>query len=98
MTNSRRLIVAPRGPRRGIIAPQTYAGKDAPMSALGQKQTFALHQPMSALPPIVTAKADFPQKSCPLYPRKRTCAAQLAMSAMGHKRYSFDHFIGGGKK
>jgi len=25
---------------------------------------------------------------CPLYPRKRTCAVQLAMSAMGHKRTS----------
>ena len=23
---------------------------------------------------------------CPLYPRKRTCAAQLGMSALGHKR------------
>ena len=28
------------------------------MSALGQKQTFALHQPMSALLPTATAKAD----------------------------------------
>jgi hypothetical protein len=28
------------------------------MSALGQKQTFAVHQPMSALLPIATAKAD----------------------------------------
>ena len=28
------------------------------MSALGQKQTCAVHQPMSALPPIATAKAD----------------------------------------
>jgi hypothetical protein len=28
------------------------------MSALGQKQTFALQQAMSALPPIATAKAD----------------------------------------
>jgi hypothetical protein len=25
---------------------------------------------------------------CPLYPRKRTCAAQLAMSALGQKRHS----------
>ena len=39
------------------------------MSALGQKQTYAVQQPMSALPPIATAKADFPQKACPLYPR-----------------------------
>jgi hypothetical protein len=28
------------------------------------------------------------QLSCPLYPRKRTCAAQLGMSAMGQKRTS----------
>ena len=28
------------------------------MSALGQKQTFAVHQPVSALPPKATAKAD----------------------------------------
>jgi hypothetical protein len=26
------------------------------MSALGQKQTFAVHQPMSALPPLVDAR------------------------------------------
>ena len=29
------------------------------MSALGQKQTYALHQPMSALPPIATLIAHF---------------------------------------
>jgi len=56
------------------------------MSALGQKQTCALHQPMSALPPIATAKADIPQKACLLYPLKRTGAVQLGMSAMGHKQ------------
>ena len=28
------------------------------MSALGPKQTYALHKGMSALPPIATAKAD----------------------------------------
>jgi hypothetical protein len=28
------------------------------MSALGQKQTYALQQAMSALPPIATVKAD----------------------------------------
>jgi hypothetical protein len=35
--------------------------------------------------------------SCPLYPRKRTCAVQLQMSALGQKRtfrHSLDHFIG----
>src|SRR5262245_16059268 len=44
------------------------------MSALGQKQTFALHQPMSALPPIATAKADIRKPPCLLYPQERTCA------------------------
>jgi hypothetical protein len=28
------------------------------MSALGHKRTYAVHQPMSALLPIATAKAD----------------------------------------
>ena len=54
-----------------------------PMSALGQKQTCAVQRAMSALPPIATAKADFRKRSCPLYPRKRTCALHLGMSAMG---------------
>src|SRR5262245_33059609 len=56
------------------------------MSALGQKQTCALQRLMSALPPIATAKADIGKLSCPLYPRKRTCAVQLRMSALGQKR------------
>jgi hypothetical protein len=56
------------------------------MSALGQKQTYAAQQVMSALLPIATAKADICASSCPLYPRKRTCAVQLRMSAMGQKR------------
>src|SRR5215467_6384925 len=56
------------------------------MSALGQKQTCALQNVMSALPPIATAKADFRRRSCPLYPRKRTCAVQLGMSALGQQR------------
>ena len=54
------------------------------MSVLGQKQTYALQQAISALHPIATAKADFRARSCPLYPRKRTCAVQLAISAKGH--------------
>src|SRR5262249_12456177 len=56
------------------------------MSALGQKRTFAVQNLMSALPPIATAKADFRKSSCLLYPRKRTCAVQLGMSALGQKR------------
>jgi hypothetical protein len=31
------------------------------MSALGQKQTYALQNAMSALPPIATATADIPR-------------------------------------
>src|SRR5215510_2075225 len=66
------------------------------MSALGQKQTYAAHKLMSALPPIATAKADIRKRSCLLYPRKRTCAVQLGMSALGQKRTlrSFDNLIG----
>jgi hypothetical protein len=48
---------------------------------------------MSALPPIATAKANFRKRSCPLYPRKQTCAVQKRMSAKGHKRTS-DHLTG----
>jgi hypothetical protein len=33
------------------------------MSALGQKQTYAVHNGMSALPPIATAKADIDHTS-----------------------------------
>src|SRR6516164_9082928 len=57
------------------------------MSALGQKQTCALQNVMSALPPIVTSKAKFRKRPCLLYPRKRTCAVQEAMSALGQKRH-----------
>src|SRR5215471_5442812 len=56
------------------------------MSALGQKQTCALQDVMSALPPIATAKAKFRKRPCLLQPRKRTCALQLEMSALGQKR------------
>src|SRR5262245_52923543 len=47
---------------------------------------------MSASPPA-TAKADIRNRSCPLYPQERTCAAHYQMSAMGQKRTSrlFDH-------
>src|SRR5262245_8687631 len=58
----------------------------APMSALGQKQTYAVQNAVSDLDPIATAKADMRKWSCPLYPRKRTCAVQLKMSALGQKR------------
>jgi hypothetical protein len=44
------------------------------MSALGQKQTYALQKTMSALLPIATAKANSRNRPCPLYPQERTCA------------------------
>src|SRR5262245_55480416 len=70
---------------RQIVATFTRAQKGS-MSALGQKQTYAVQQAMSALPPIATAKADSGTKPCLLCPRKRTCAVQSEMSAKGHKR------------
>jgi hypothetical protein len=60
------------------------------MSALGQKQTFALQKVMSALPPIATQtvmsalppKADMcGDNPCPLYTRKRTLIEGLGMFA-----------------
>jgi hypothetical protein len=47
------------------------------MSALGQKRTYAVQQPMSALLSIATAKADFPQKAMSALPPKADmCSAQ----------------------
>jgi hypothetical protein len=40
------------------------------MSALGQKQTYAVHKPMSALHPIATAKADMLQMVMSALPPK----------------------------
>src|SRR4029434_8725703 len=66
------------------------------MSALGQKQTYAAQQVMSALLPIATAKADICASSCPLYPRKRTCAVQRGMSALGQNGHRLlDHLLRG---
>ena len=76
------------------------------MSALGHKRTYAVQKAMSALHPIATAKATSRKRSCPLYPRKRTCAVQLGMSALGQKRTHapqqtaslFDHFVSAGEQ
>src|SRR5262245_25820455 len=76
-----------------MLSPRTVC----PMSALGHKQTCAAQNVMSALPPIATAKADIRTRSCLLCPRKRTCAVQLGMSALGQKRtwrHSLDHLVG----
>src|SRR5262245_8753283 len=56
------------------------------MSALGHKQTYAVHKLISALPPIAATKADIGKPSCLLYPQYRTCAVQQVMSALGQKR------------
>jgi hypothetical protein len=49
--NLRRLITAPEGSRGGIVAAQTCTGKGPTHAALGQKQTYEMQQPMSALSP-----------------------------------------------
>src|SRR6478752_9155351 len=42
--------------------------------------------PASAPRPIWVKRTHPMQTQCPLYPRKRTCAVQLAMSALGQQR------------
>src|SRR5262249_14161710 len=56
--NSRRLIVA-LDAQGVILAVPTRCVKDDPMSALGQKQTYAVHKRMSALPPKATSNATY---------------------------------------
>jgi hypothetical protein len=75
VTNSRRLIAAPRGlpSRESYLVLSTVTRKFGLntalwMSALGQKQTFAVQNAMSALPP------------------KATSIAAHGMSAKGQKR------------
>src|SRR5262245_31535878 len=79
-----------------IVAVQMRSVKGCPMSGLGQKQTYAPQQAMSALHRIATKKTDIHKRSCPLCPRKRTCAPHWRMSAKGQKRTwadLFDYFI-----
>src|SRR4029453_8186450 len=84
-----------RGVERGqCLKEQTGNPAQTEMSALGQKQTCAAQQVMSALLPIATAKAKFPKRPCLLYSQKRTCALQLGMpafqslAAVGVKRWA----------
>jgi hypothetical protein len=51
------------------------------MSALGQKQTYAVQQSMSALPPIATAKADMAEISHTV-----TRRAVMVLSGLGPAR------------
>ena len=55
------------------------------MSAMGQKQTYAVHQPMSALLPIATAKADFRQEVMSALPPKADMCGALAHVCFGPK-------------
>jgi hypothetical protein len=58
------------------------------MSALGQKQTYALQQPMSALHPIATVKADLPEtvmSAVPPESRHVRCTSRCRLRARsGH--------------
>jgi hypothetical protein len=56
---------------------------DLPMSALGHKQTYAVHQLMSALPSIATAKADSRKSSCLLLPLKADMCGALVHVGFG---------------
>ena len=58
------------------------------MSALGQKQIICAAKSDVRFTPNSDRESGFLQRSCPLCPRKRTCAVQLGMSALGHKRTS----------
>src|SRR5215475_10653287 len=65
--NSRRLIASPEartGHRTGSTYPLEGVTGGHQMSALGHKRTYAVHQPMSALHPIATAKADMRKGPC----------------------------------
>jgi hypothetical protein len=55
------------------------------MSALGQKQTYAVQTGMSALPPIATAKAEFPQRVMSALPPKADMCGALAHVCFGPK-------------
>jgi len=47
-----------------MVLAETAVPEGASMSALGQKQTYAVQNGMSALPPIATANADFRKRPC----------------------------------
>ena len=53
------------------------------MSALGQKRTYAVQQPMSALLSIATAKAEFLQKAMSALPPKADMCGALAYVCFG---------------
>src|SRR5580765_3404637 len=67
--------------QRGCVMPT--------MSALGPKQTYALHKGMSALPPIATAKADSRKRSCLLYRGHQWETSAIALATASAKSANF---------
>jgi hypothetical protein len=70
------------GPMSALGQKQIFRGAIA-MSALGQKRTYAVQKGTSALPPIATAKADFPQKVMSALPPKADMCFALAYVCFG---------------
>src|SRR5262245_20471525 len=68
LMNSRRLIATPDAQDAAWYRVKRDSLRDVSMSALGQKQTHAVQQRMSGLPPIATGKADIRKRPCLLYP------------------------------
>ena len=64
------LSPASDGSRRRSILGKSSGSRHGRMSALGHKQTFAVQQAMSALPPITTTKAKFEQNAMSGLPLK----------------------------
>src|SRR5215475_1381847 len=56
---SRRRIATPEAEERAIVTIKSSAQEGVMMSALGQKQTCAVHSPVSALPPNATSNATY---------------------------------------
>src|SRR5215510_5241582 len=56
---SRRRIATPETEERAIVTIKSIAQEGVMMSALGQKQTCAVHSPVSALPPNATSNATY---------------------------------------
>ena len=58
-----------------VLAGSTHTGASAGMAVAGIARARKTSALMSAF-----------ARTCPLYPRKRTCAVQNVMSDLGHKR------------
>src|SRR4029079_5022132 len=91
LMNSRRLIATPDAQDAAWYRVTRDSLRDVLMSALGQKQTYAVHKGMSALPPIATAKADMPQMVMSALPLKADMCGATSNVGYGPKA---DIFIG----